>query len=673
MGDMRKMRWRPSRRAAWAILLPMVLGLSGTALGMVDGDAPGPRFTQTQVDAGREVYAQHCASCHGLGLEGGAGPALAGSPFDKSWTAGGHSTRDFFDLVSRTMPLTAPGSLDEAQNLDVTAFILSRNGHKAGETALRVADLNVPLAPAAQGNAAVAAVIPPVALPQAPSTTAIATTHSPADADFLRITDNNWLTYNRDYSGDRYSPLTQVTPANVGNLTPKCVLQLGEMGVFETSPLVFQGRMYVTSPHRIFAVNAATCDIFWSYTYTPSEAEHMIGNRGATLYDGKVYRGTTDGHLLAFDAMTGKLLWNMRVADGNLGYLISGAPVAFDGKIFVGEVGADFGIKGHIHAFDANSGRRIWTFNIVPEPGEPGAETWGGGQEHGGGSSWSSMAIDPERRLLLIPTGNPGPDFNAALRPGDNLYTESVVALDLDSGKVRWHVQQVPHDVRDYDTAAAPAIYRLDGRRYMAVASKNGFLYLYDGDTRAKIAQSETLPHSEGYYQPLRFDRPTRVCPGALGQFNGPAYSPKTKMLFVGSADRCDSITLDEPHYISGKVYFGGRVQGDPAESASGWFRGFDAVTGKQVWATHLASPILAGLTPTATGLLFGGQANGDFVAMEQKTGRVLFRFNTGGGMAGGISSYAVDGRQYVAVASGSSSRSWASGGSATIIVFGLP
>ncbi|HET9394538.1 MAG TPA: PQQ-binding-like beta-propeller repeat protein, partial [Nitrospiraceae bacterium] len=474
-------------------------------------------------------------------------------------------------------------------------------------------------------------------------------------------------------SGDRFSPLTQINTKNAGRLVPKCLFQLGEVGSFQTSPVIYNGRMFLTTPHKTFAIDAATCAPLWGHLYTPTDPEHLPGNRGVALYKGKVFRGTPDGHLLAFDAENGKLLWNVRVGDGAFGYIISGAPVAFDSKVFVADAGADTGIRGQVHAFDVDSGRHLWSFDTVPKPGEPGSETWSGGLETGGGGSWSTMAIDPEKRWLFVPTGNPAPDFNSEIRLGDNLYTSSVIVLDLDSGKLAWYVQQVPHDVHDWDTAAAPVNYDQGGRSYMAVVSKNGLLYLYDRTSKEVLAKTPFTTRSN-VDAPLSFTTPVHVCPGALGQWNGAAYAPNLKMLFVGALDRCNTLQLDEARFIPGQVYFGGRFIMDPPDKHRGWIRGFDAASGKELWAWHAPKPVAAPVTPTAGGVLFAGDSGGTFYAMNAKTGKILYRFATGGAVAGGISSYAVNGKQYIAVASGNLSRDVAATpGAATLIVFGLP
>jgi PQQ-dependent dehydrogenase (methanol/ethanol family) len=625
-------------------------------------------FTPAQAADGLALYVKACANCHGPSLEGAAGPALTGVAFQRKWSA--HSARELFEITSRQMPTNAPGSLSEAQNLALFAFMLQRNGVAPGASPISVGALDAQLAlsgtsaltPAAAGT-----------LPAAPTEVGTARGSAPVDADFLHMSAANWLTYNRNYAGDRYSPLTQVNTRSAARLSPKCIFQLGEVGSFETSPIIYDGRMYVTSAHKTFAIDAASCVPLWGHAYTPSDIEHLPGNRGVALYAGKVFRGTTDGHLLALDAETGQLLWNVRVQDGARGYIISGAPLAFDGKVFVGDAGADTGIKARIYAFDAASGAHLWSFDVIPTGSQAGAESWGGGTERGGGGTWSSMAIDLEQRLLMVPTANPAPDFNDAIRPGANLYTDSVVALHLDTGQLAWYVQQVPHDVHDWDTAAAPALYEQGGRRYMAVASKNGLLHLYDRATQAVIAKTPYTTR-ENVDVPLSLDQRVHVCPGALGQWNGPAYAPALGLLFVGAADRCNDLQLEAPHYVEGQVYFGGRFIPDPPKRTSGWIRAFDAASGQQRWVYHSPTPVQAAVTPTAGGVLLAGDSAGQFLVLNARTGAVLYRFNTGGAVAGGISSYAVAGHQYIAVASGNQSRDTAAAsGAATIVVFGLP
>jgi glucose dehydrogenase len=257
------------------------------------------------------------------------------------------------------------------------------------------------------------------------------------------------------------------------------------------------------------------------------------------------------------------------------------------------------------------------------------------------------------------------------MRPGDNLYSDSVVVLDADTGKLDWYVQQVAHDEHDWNTAAPPVLYEIGARRYMAAATKGGWLYIYDRDSHKLIARSEISSHLNADQAPTTAG--VRTCPGTLGgaEWNGPAFDPKTRRLFVNSVDWCATF-IRQP--AGGHNTFGGSVRFDPIDQAGGWTRAFDAADGRALWAVKSDAPMVAGVTPTASGLVFTGSPNGDFMALDARTGAILYRFNTGGGVSGGVSTYSVDGRQYVAVASGNASRTiWKTRGAATIVVFGLP
>lgn len=660
--------------AAWS------LALAGGAIEAMPADAPAKlTFTEAQVVQGRAAYGKSCAVCHGANLEGGAGVALAGVSFSRSWGDGHHGLRDFYDVIAKQMPKNAPGSLTDDEYLAITAFLLAKNSYPAGAAKLTLAALDVELGSpeGASGGAPAAPSSQPAVsaagYPQRAAKIIEASGSRPTDDELMHVRDADWLTYNRNLAGDRFSPLRQITVANAGGLRLKCLLQLGELGSFESSPVVYDGRLYVTTAHKVTAVDGSNCSMLWSYTYVPVDPEHLPGNRGVALYQGKVFRGTTDGHLIALDAASGQVLWDIRVGDGAKGYEITGAPVAFDGKVFTGDAGADVGINGRVYAFDANTGALIWDFNIVAQGDDPGAGTWGAGALHGGGATWSSMAIDPVRKLLFVPTGNPAADFNDKLRPGANLYTDSIVALRIPTGQLAWYVQQVPHDVHDWDTAAAPALFEQAGHPYMAVASKNGLMYIYDRDNQQTLSQSPFTTR-ENIDTPLKLDAPVHVCPGALGQYNGAAYSPALKMLFIGAADRCNTLQMGEPRYVAGNVYFGGVFKTDPKDKQSGWLKGFDAGTGREIWSVHEKDPILAAVTPTAGGVLLTGNSGGDFTVYDAKTGGLIYRFATGGPVAAGISTYTVAGKQYIAVPSGNSSRDSASAsGSATLEIFSLP
>jgi PQQ-dependent dehydrogenase (methanol/ethanol family) len=486
--------------------------------------------------------------------------------------------------------------------------------------------------------------------------------YSPAD----------WLRFNNDYQGRRYSPLAQITSANISTLTPKCLFQTGEVGGFQTSPLIFDGRLYVTTAHSVYALDADTCQKIWSYEYLGSDAAPLPNNRGAALYKGMLFRGTLDGHLIALDAVNGKLLWNVRVCDATKGNFISAAPVAFNGKVFIGDAGADFGGTARVYAFDAVSGRSIWTFDLVPGGRQTGAETWGKDSGRNGGSVWATITVEPEPHRLYVSVGNPGSDLDGSDRPGDNLYTDAVVVLDAESGSLQWYAQQNPHDLHDWDTAAAPALYDQDGRHYMAVGSKDARLYIYDRDSHQLIARKD-LTRRENDTLPLTAAG-VHICPGILGgvEWNGPAYDPNSRLVFINSVDWCVTLRTKDAKIENPGMAGGFKL--DPVSDAHGSLHAFDAASGDEKWVYNAGMPMLAGVTPTASGLTFTGSTDGSLLAFDSQTGRKLYSFYTGGAIAGGISTYMVEGRQYVAVPSGNSSKSmWQSRGAATVIVFGLP
>jgi PQQ-dependent dehydrogenase (methanol/ethanol family) len=598
---------------------------------------------------GRSVYVSQCAGCHGDTMGGGTGPALAGPAFAGKWT--GHEA-GLTKFIASQMPMNNPGSLSAGDAVAVANYLLGQP--------------NAPATPARD-----TANRPPKKLPGAPVHFGTATTTSPDDSALLRAGTGEWLGYNRDYKGQRYTTLAQINTGNVATLSPKCLFQTGEIGSFQSSPVVNDGRLFVTTAHRVYALDATTCRRLWVYDYQSVGTEFLPSNRGVALYRGMAIRGTLDGHLIALDAANGKLLWDVHVCDTTKGCFINAVPVAFHGRLFVGEAGADVQSTGHVHAFDAMTGRKLWTFDVVPTGKQIGADTWPAGATVGGGSMWTTITVDPQAGLLYMSVGNPGQDFSGANRPGDNLFTDCLVVLDADTGKLVWYAQQEKHDVHDWDTAAAPMLYEQDGRRFVAVGSKDAFLYIYDRDTHALVAK-KPLTQRVNDTAPLLPGKPVHVCPGSGGgvEWNGPAYDPVRRMVFVNTVDWCSTYTSQPAK----DAEFGGMMKMDPSEQARGALLAFDAGTGEPRWTYRAAAPMLAGITPTSGGLVLTGSADGNFLAFDSSTGRELYSFYTGGPVAGGITTYVAGGRQYVAVASGNNSKSlWQTSGAATLILFGLP
>ncbi len=653
--------------------------LSGAA-----APAPPPSFTALQAEHGQHVYAQHCAACHGAELAGGAAPALAGPAFRAHWAWPTQSLADLLTYTRKNMPLTAPGSLPNDDYVAILAFLLSRNGQSPSHN--RLADT------AALKTTAFAAPAPPPATPKLASFIAgpHGTTPSSSGPSQAELTDAatqgaDWLTTNRDYSATRLSPLTQINRGNVAQLHPVCSAQAGPATAFQTSPVVYQGVLYFTSGFTTLAIDAATCKLRWQHTWPSAMAASagLITNRGVALKDGRVLRGTGDGFLLALDAKTGALLWARHVADPAKGEFFTMPPLVYGDMVFIGPAVSEYGVKGWIGAFRIADGTRVWRFNIVPKPGEPGSQTWPSDPKIpvGGGAVWTALSIDPEKQLLFIATANPAPDLAVAARGGGtDLYTNSLLVLHLRTGALAWYDQIVPLDDHDWDLTHAGPLYQatMDGktRDLIATAGKDGILRVLDRDTHRLIFATPLTTHSNT--TAAIAGGGADVCPGVLGgvQWNGPAYLPGANLLVTPSVDWCSHYTLDSKvEFVPGQFYLGGAATMKP--DAAGWLTAVDATTGAVKWRLHSPRPMLAGVTPTASSLIFAGELTGDLIAVDAVTGAVLYRRKLGGALGAGVVTYQVGGKQYVAAASGTPSGFWASPtqpqGGPAITVFALP
>ena len=505
------------------------------------------------------------------------------------------------------------------------------------------------------------------------------------ELDDAAASTSNWLHPNHDYTGLRFIDLRQITPANVGSLRPVCMYQTKERVPSETGPLVYDGILYATTTHYTIALDATNCHLRWEYEWKPRSREVFLPNRGVAIKDGRIVRGTADGYLLELDAETGALQWSRRIADSKQGYFFSMPPLVYEDLIVIGAAGSEWAMKGWVGAFKLETGEPVWKFNTVPDAGQPGAETWGNDPEvrdHGGGSVWTPFALDREKGLVYVPVGNPGPDFFDAVRPGANLYTSSVVALDVHTGMLAWYYQAIPHDVHDWDLPQVSPIFTtvVGGKRrnVLAASGKDGLLRLIDRDTQELLY---TVPFTTRENVDVPLGKAVRVCPGALGgaEWSSPAYDPTTNTLFEPANDWCNIIQMDKqaPKYDA-PIYLGGLPKFDSWSKARGWLTAFDASTGKERWRYASLKPMLAGVTVTSSGLLFTGEAAGDFISLDSATGRVLYRFHTGGPVAGGVITYALGGKQYVAAVSGFISRFFEigggdQGGTPTVILFALP
>jgi PQQ-dependent dehydrogenase (methanol/ethanol family) len=635
-------------------------------------------YTAAQSAHGRELYGQHCAGCHGDSLEGAAAPPLAGAPFVAAWGLPTRNVDDLFYILRSSMPRPNMGSLDLAEYVDILAYILSRNGVPAGPAALtadpeRLSAIRIPAGAAADETAK--------PKPQFIAGEGGMTPRGKGpSAEELRnaATGSDWLYHTHDYRGTRYSPLKQIDTGNVQQLQVACMYQLGSLETFMTGPIEYAGTMYVTTASLTAAIDATTCREKWRNQWEPKDVVVWPNNRGVAIEDGYVVRGTSDGYLFALDSADGRLLWARQVARPAAGETITMPPMIFEDLVLVGPAGSENNVQGWIGAFRLKDGSPVWRFNTIPKAGEPGFETW----KHdpnlpvGGGAVWSPMSLDVERGELYVPVTNPAPDFPAKLRPGKNLYTNSLLALDVRTGKLRWYVQLVPNDDKDWDLTQVSPIF--DGnaegksRRLMVATGKDAIVRVLDRDTHEVL-------HETRIGTRLNEDAPitiegTRYCPGTLGgvEWNGPAWSPDANMLYVPTVDWCWTATLDpEVRVIPGEMYLGGTVE--PDEESQGYLTAIDASTGAIRWQYRSDEPMIGAVTATAGGLLLAAEGIGDLLAFDAKSGRELYRFNTGGSMAGGVVTYAVDGKQYIGAASGKGSLFMGGKGAPVIVVFTLP
>jgi len=492
-------------------------------------------------------------------------------------------------------------------------------------------------------------------------------------------TAQNWPHYMGTYQAWRHSSLNQINTSNVKRLSAAWVFQTGDYeGGLQATPIVIDGVMYIaTSRNRVFALNAATGAELWRYNYPlPRSFQTFYGpwNRGVAVAHGRVYLGTLDNHVVGLDQKTGRELWRTNVEDANqCGCNITGAPLVVKDKVIVGVTGGDSAHRGYISAFDAASGRQAWRFWTIPGPGEPGHETWEGDSwKYGGGSSWMTGSYDPQLNLVYWSVGNPAADFYGGSRKGANLYTDSVVALDADTGKLKWYNQQIPHDVWDFDTAYENILLDLpvkgQMRKLLLNVNKGGFTWVLDRATGQFIGAYPIVKHFNwvkgitetgqlvGRNEP-EVGVKKLLCPSIGGgrSWNHAAYSPATKWLYTTAIEWCQEVTAHKEEPQEGKVFFGGTFENrhPPGEKAYGHLDALDPVTGKVQWTYRYKYPLLASVLATAGDLIFTGDAEGHFFALDAKTGQKLWSFQTGSGNRGSSVSYAVNGRQYVATPSG--------------------
>jgi alcohol dehydrogenase (cytochrome c) len=498
----------------------------------------------------------------------------------------------------------------------------------------------------------------------------------------------NWLSYSGSPMSQRHSALVQVTPENVKNLEQQWVFQARSLEKFEATPLVVDGILYtVQPPNDVVALDAETGRQFWTYSYIPSpKARPCCGrvNRGLAVLGDTLFMGTIDAHLLGIDARNGHVLWNTAVASPEAGYAITHAPLVVKDEVIVGTAGGEYGIRGFIAAFDIKTGKERWRFYTIPGQGEPGNETWAGDSwKHGGASIWMTGSYDSLLNLTYWGIGNPGPDFTGDQRAGDNLYSDCVVALDADTGKLKWYYQFTPHDEMDYDSVQVPVLADLEWqgkpRKVLLWANRNGFFYVLDRasgqflqgkpfttvnwatgfDERGRpMKASSAAPKTEG----------TVVFPGVQGGTNwySPSFSPRTGLFYIPSWDNYSAVfAKGDANYVEGREFVGtmprgaigglrpGMVNFRKPEEGFGAVRAYDPKTGEKKWEFKMLDVTDAGILTTASDLLFSGGREGYFYALDARSGELLWKTMLGGAVASGPMTYSVGGRQYIAVCAG--------------------
>jgi PQQ-dependent dehydrogenase (methanol/ethanol family) len=657
----------------WHIRLWVNAVLTVAMLPAAAVSAPGAGdYTQAQAQAGAQVFSATCSVCHGSKLQGGAAPALTGAVFARTLTTTYSTTSKLYEVISTLMPVNNPGSLGQEKDTQVLAFILAENGYPAGSTALdpahlddvallpypdqgakKATDANLEIQNIGSSNRLVVGALPDRAN----------VTVSDAMMGSVDSHSADWLLHGRDYSNQRFSPLKDINAGNVSSLVPVALVQTGITSSFETTPIVVNGVMYATTPvvdskMKILAIRADSGDIIWESTYSLGDFKICCGpvNRGVAVGYGNVYVVTLDDRLIALDAASGEVHWNVAVADPSVGYSETMAPQIYKGMILVGSAGGEWPIRGFVAAFDAATGKETWRWQST-DPKSYAGDSW----QRGGAMVWTTPAIDPERDLLIFSTGNPNPDLYGASRKGDNHYSDSIVALHVRTGQLAWFFQEVPHDVWDYDAVSNVVLFDTvdHGKTVPAAgeAGKTGWFYIVNRDTGKLIRRSDAFVDQSKNM----FSQPTKegvqMLPGANGgaEWSPPAYSPLTHEVYILGMNQLMTFTTgDDPGYQPGTIRLGSsftNVAKDPVQN--GVFAAINVDTGKLAWQYKAKQPLIGGALTTAGNLLFMGEGDGYLDAFDATSGAKLWKFNLGAGVNAPPMTYSVGGVQYLAVAAG--------------------
>ena len=635
-----------------------------------------------QAPAGRQQYESRCARCHGGdGTGGESGPAIVrqiGERADEDLvgflrTGRPASGMPAFDLAADDMKVlvaylrtlvptsrTAPPTIvrKSVQTSDGRTLEGRVIGEGLSDLQLRTDDRHIHLLRKA------------------------------ANGRYRAVTSQrDWTTYHGDVSGNRYTTMTQIDKSNVARLAPRWVFPMPNVaGSVETTPLVVDGVMYVSSANEAWAIDAGNARQLWHFQRqrTKGVAGNAGGgiNRGVAVSGDRLFMVTDNAHIISLNRVTGDVLWDTEMADWRQNYNATGAPLPIGNLVVTGTSGGDEGVRGFVAAFDQATGKEVWRFWTVPRAGEPGSETWQGkGIAHPGGSTWMTGAYDPELGTVYWTVGNPGPDLIGDDRLGDNLYTDSVVALDTATGRLKWHFQFTPHDVWDYDaeepTALVDMTWQGRPRKLLVQANRNGFFYVLDRTTGqflsgARLVKNVTWATGlDANGRPLRVPgmEPSpdgkRVCPSLDGATNwySSSFNPLTSLYYVQTNDKCGIFTRTDQEWAAGRGFMGGSFRQAPDEPAQRLLRAIDIRTGKVAWEIPQTGAVNSwgGVLSTAGRVVFFGDDSGALAAADAETGRRLWSFQTSQLWKASPMTYQFDNAQYVAVAAGS-----------TIIAFGM-
>jgi len=626
--------------------------------------------------SGKQVFENKCAICHGSDANGGEfAPGILTRIISRS-------DADLKNVITDGLPVRGmpPFKLDPSELDNVTAYLRALKPPRRGD--LAPIEVSVDLIDGTRMKG----VSVNRTFMDMQVRTADGRVHllRKSGDKYREVTSQvDWPSYDGDRSGNRYSVTKLIDRTNVGRLTPKWVYSITDSVSLETTPIVVQGIMYVTTTNECYALDAGSGREVWRYHRPRTKELGAKVNRGAAVAGSRVFMVTDNAHIIALNRFTGELLWETTMADSRENYAATSAPLIVEDLVVSGIAGGDGGVRGFLAAFDQKTGKEAWRFWTIPAKGEAGAETWNGkALAHPGGATWFTGSYDPALKTLYWQVGNPGPDHNGDEREGDNLYSDSVVALDPKTGKLKWHYQFTPHDEWDWDAAEPLTLIdaRWNGqdRKLLLQANRNGFFYVLDRDngkfllgkpfvqklTWAKEINATGRPVRNSDIEPT--EKGTKVCPAVLGAANwwSTSYDPDSSLYFVQAIESCGVYMKRPVDWQAGRGFMGGSSRNAPAMQPQRVLRAIDINTGKIVWEMiHVGSgESRSGTLATAGGLLFFGEDSGAAMAADSSNGKVLWHFQTSQSIRASPMTYVFDHRQYFALASGTS-----------IFVFGLP